>query len=42
MAMELWILAGAAGCGLVLVGFARLRRGRRNQTEETKNIYTLW
>jgi DNA transposition AAA+ family ATPase len=42
MPMELWILAAVAGCGLALIGVARLRRMRRREADETKNIYTLW
>ena len=40
--MELWMVAGIIGGGIAFAAFTRLLRSRRVETEETKNIYTLW
>lgn len=40
--MEWWILAGVVLAVSGAAAVARLRRPRRTNPEETKNIYPLW
>ncbi|HEV2187926.1 MAG TPA: hypothetical protein VGR70_12005 [Stellaceae bacterium] len=42
MALELWILLVIALAGLAAGVGLRLRKGRRRETAEVKNLYPLW